>query len=133
MVQIDIIERENKVIIVDDDNSETYYMEKNEDSVLETEDEISENIIEYVEENSDFTFNSEDIDFPINVSTNHHLEDVVGHQVEYEYGRFLEDIIEDGRLNLPSIEIHENWKIDEQGNVELVSVEYNGEKYTKHD
>jgi hypothetical protein len=128
MVDGDIIDRENKLVFVDN-NEETYSFNKIGESILELNEEAPDDVINHIAQYSKYKF-EEDLEYPLTVSTSHHLEDTVGSELEYEYGEKLETLVGQGKIDLPSIEVHENWKVYENGNAELVSVEYNGQEYT---
>lgn len=129
MVNGDIIDREEKVLFIDN-NENTHTFRKIVNNIIDPEDGTPEEVIEYVKKNSEYVLETE-LDFPLKVSTSHHLEGKVGRNLEYEYSEKLENIIQQGKVDLPSIEVHEKWKVYEDGSAELVSVEYNNEEYTK--
>lgn len=129
MVQGDIIERQNKVIFVDNKEN-THTFDKVGESHITPQENVPEKVVNYVKQNSDFNL-EKDLEFPLKASTSHHLENTVGRRLEYEHGETLENLIQKGKVDLPSIEIHENWEISEDGSAELVSIKYNGQEYTK--
>lgn len=137
MSDIDIVERDAKVILIDEEGESHEFMRTDEGYVfipdgtsLAHVDALQASDVKLVDDQQEM------VSWPLEISTSHHLEDVVGRQIgrhishetplEHEY--FVEAM--GGRADLPAIEILENWEVDQNGRCELVSVEYNGTTYT---
>ncbi len=128
------------VAVVVDENGDSHQFQIENDSLL-FENGKSEEIYEWAIANSEFNDSRttiDDIDWPVDVTQTHHLEDTLGLQIPRElndilggdagYQYFTDEM--GGRPNYPSIEVIENWIVHSNGVVELETVEYDGVVYT---
>lgn len=134
----ELIEKPDKVVVVDEDS--TVYEIPVQEEMLVINESIPQEIASYVSTKTDYREKpKQTVDWPLKVTTGHHLEGTVG----IETSRTLNDILDSseqaseifeneigGRIDYPSIEIIENWEVSENGSAELTSVEYAGVKYT---
>lgn len=132
MERFDHKERSDSVIVMDLKNHTNTSYPVSGESVYVSETLGNE---EYNYLSQYFTVVYEDdkdaIDWPLTTTTSHHLEDVVKMQFQRELSDnnfTFSDL--DISLNLPAIEIHENWMVTDEGDIDLDYVKYNGTIYT---
>lgn len=124
----DIIERDDQVIVVDEDGvSHTFTRVDGKEYVVEPDD-ADASVAEWLTETSDYTL-PVDVEFPVEVDEWIHLEDTVSLTLSRELGEAFNDVYPGG-VGLPSMELCTNWEFNANGKGELVSVEYDGTTYT---
>lgn len=137
---MEVIDREDKVIVVDDkDNSVVINVDKQD--MLVYSPDIPKKMYKYAADKTDYesSLDSEDyVDWPIEFESTHHLEDSLWspalNAIEEECNReFAEDIFEssmNGSIDPEQISVTEKWSLESDGSVRLKKVIYNGKEYT---
>lgn len=124
-----IIERETELVVVDE-NNDTHIFEYDSEKERKLRPvDVSPEIIEWVVNKTGY-YTEKEVDFPISTTTSHHLEGTLGPTVSRQLQMPLEELIGQKKINYQSIEITENWRVDENGVATLSSVEYDGQTYT---
>lgn len=120
----DIVERDDVVVVVDE-NGVSHKFEKDAETSL-VPPEVENEIFDWLIENSEYTV-GDTFDYPLDFSYSFHLEDTVDYRAACKYNGLQEEV--DG-FNFPSIELHTDWNIDSNGNLELQEVRFNGVTFT---
>lgn len=124
--KIDVLPREETVVVVDE-SGDSFELGRTDEGVVV--EEAPEHVRDAVENDERLTVLEDTYDFPLSFSYGHHLEDGVLYQLSVELQETLESVF-GSQPSLPSMEIHSHWSFDEDGNAELEYVEYDGTKYT---
>lgn len=137
---MDIIDQNDKIIVVDnDDNAEVIIIENN---TLIYEDRIDMPTYQYAVENTDYdsSIKSEAyVEWPIKFTRVHHLEDSLWNPALNAIKQKIKDdeIAEDifrhkmnSNIKTESIQLETEWILYENGKSELDSVYYNDRKFT---
>lgn len=141
---MEVIEKENEVVVLESINQnleEKERIEIDEDRLIWGSG-IDEEAYDFAVENTSYQDGrpnpSNGANWPIKVTTSHHLEETVDRRLHRQlYNKcgsdgsefFKQDM--GGRLNLPSIELIENWLVHKDGSVELQNVGFSGSLYKK--
>lgn len=137
---MEVIDREDKVIVIDDEDNSVVINVDKQDTLVCSPD-IPKKMYKYAADKTNYesSLDSEDyVDWPIEFESTHHLEDSLWSPaldaIEEECNRELaEDIFEssmNGRIDPDQISVTEKWILESDGSVRLNKFIYNGEEYT---
>lgn len=123
----DVIEREDEVIVIDGDGDSHTFL-KEDDKV--TPGDADPEVVKWLVHESDTRFSRPLSDFPIEFSYWVHLEDSVKSSFLTKNRKSLPESFAQ-QLELPSIEMQTEWRVHQDGTMELKNIKYNQKTYAE--